>query len=154
MKIGSSNPPYSYRADPTVPAFDDSGPITVMDGECVLCGFSARVLVRLDKAAEFRICRAQTPLGRALYLHYGLLPDDPESWLYLADGRAYTSLDAIIRAGNRVGGFGRLVQPLRLLPRTVQDWLYRIVARNRYRLFGRTNMCAIPDPGLLARLIE
>jgi len=46
------------------------------------------------------------------------------------------------------------VQPLRLLPRTVQDWLYRIVARNRYRLFGRTNMCAIPDPGLLARLIE
>ncbi len=154
VKTGFSHSPNSYRTDPAVPAFDDSGPVTVMDGECVLCGFGARLLARFDKAAEFRICRAQTELGRSLFLHYGLSPDDPESWLYLVDGRAYTSLDAVIRVGNRVGGFGLLLQPLRLLPRALQDWLYRLVATNRYRLFGRTDMCAIPDPGLRARLIE
>ncbi len=149
-----SSTPYSYRADPKVPRFDDAGPVTVMDGECALCSTGARLIARFDNLGEFRICRAQSPLGRALLNHYGLAPDDPESWLYIVDGRAYTSLDAIIRMGRRIGGAGRVLQPLRLLPRPAQDWLYRRLARNRYRLFGRREMCAIPDPALRARLIE
>lgn len=146
--------PYSYRTDAAVPPFDDSGPVTVMDGECALCSVGARLIARFDRRAEFRICRVQTPLGASLLRHYGLSPDDPESWLYLVDGNAYTSLDAMVRAGARVGGPGVLLQPLRLLPTVVQDWLYRGLARNRYRIFGRTDMCGIPDPALRARLIE
>ena len=145
---------YSYRSDPSVPAFDDSGPVTVMDGECALCSFGARMIARFDAAQEFRICRAQSELGQALFSHYGLSHQDPESWLLLVDGHAYTSLDAMIRAGRRVGGLGNLLQPLRLLPRATQDWLYIKLARNRYRLFGRTDMCGIPDPALKARLMD
>jgi predicted DCC family thiol-disulfide oxidoreductase YuxK len=154
MKTNLSKEPYSYRADASVPAFDDSCPVTVVDGECVLCSVGARLIARFDKASEFRICRSQTRLGQSLLLHYGLSPDDPESWLYIVDGRAYTSLDGMIRAANRVGGAGRLLQPLRLMPRPLQDWLYRRLARNRYWLFGRTDMCSIPDPALRARLME
>lgn len=150
----SSRPAYSYRDDPAIPAFDDSGPVTVMDGECALCTAGARLIARFDRRQEFRICRSQSPLGAALMWHYGLDPTDPESWLYLVDGEARTSLDAMIRAGARVGGIGWLLQPLRVLPRVVQDWLYRRIARNRYRLFGRTDMCAMPDPALRARLME
>ena len=54
----------------------------------------------------------------------------------------------------RVGGPGWLLQLLRLMPRALQDWLYQKLARNRYRLFGRTDMCSIPDSGLRARLME
>ncbi len=146
--------PYSYRQDPAVPEFDDSGPITVMDGDCVLCTTGARLLARLDRAHEFRICRSQTELGAALMRHFGLDPDDPESWLYIVDGRAYTSLDGMIRAGARAGGLGSLPKPLGFLPRDLQDWLYRRLARNRYRLFGRTDMCGVPDPALRKRLME
>lgn len=145
--------PYAYRDDPAVPPFDDGGPITIMDGECVLCGAGARLIARFDRREEFRICRLQSPLGHALMVHFGLEPDDPESWLYLADGRAYTSLDAFIRAGARVGGIGWALQPLRLIPRPVQDWMYRLVARSRYRVFGRGDICAIADPALRARLM-
>jgi predicted DCC family thiol-disulfide oxidoreductase YuxK len=60
----------------------------------------------------------------------------------------------MILAGARLGGPGWVLQPLRLLPRPAQDWLYRRLARNRYRLFGRTDICALPDPELRARLIE
>ncbi len=154
MKTAFSSAPYSYRTDPAVPAFDDSGPVTVMDGECALCSTGARLIARFDRLGEFRICRAQTSLGKSLFIHYGLSPDDPESWLYIADGQAYTSLDGIIRAGYRLGGVGRLLQVLRLAPRGLQDWLYRKLARNRYRLFGRADLCSIPDPALRARLIE
>jgi len=146
--------PYSYRRDPAVPAFDDSRPLALMDGECVLCTAGARLIVRYDPTGQLRIGRTQSPIGRALLHHYGLDPEDPESWLYLADGRAYTSLDAMVRVGGRLGGPGRLLWPLGLLPRAVQDWLYRRIARNRYWLFGRTDICRVPDPALRARLLE
>jgi predicted DCC family thiol-disulfide oxidoreductase YuxK len=115
--------PYSYRDDPSVPAFDDCGPIVFMDGECALCSSGARVIARLDRRMEFRICPVQTPLGRAVLAHYGLEADDPLSWLYLADGRAYGSMAGMIRAGERLGGLGRLLSAARLLPQGAQDWL-------------------------------
>lgn len=145
---------HSYRRDPAVPAFDDSGPVVFMDGDCVLCTRTARTIARLDRSGVFRICPIQSPTGSAVLRHYGLDVDNPESWLYLVDGEAYVSLDAVIRAGTKLGGIGRLIQVLRLLPRPVQDWLYRKIAQNRIRLFGRTDMCAVPDPDLRARLID
>lgn len=146
--------PYSYRSDSNIPAFDDSGPITFMDGQCVLCTFGAKLIAQFDKAGQFKICRVQTPLGQSVLEHYRLTIDDPESWLLLVDGKAYTSLDAMIRAGQLVGGVGLLLQPLRLIPRPLQDWLYRRIARNRYAVFGQSDMCAVPDPALRARLME
>jgi predicted DCC family thiol-disulfide oxidoreductase YuxK len=153
IRIDTKNQ-HSYREDPAVPAFDDDHPVTVMDGECVLCSVGARLIARFDKANEFKISRAQSELGQALLRHYGLSPENPESWLYLVDGHAFTSLDAMIRAGRRVGGLGWLLQGLRVLPRALQDFLYQKLASNRYRLFGRTDICSIPDPALRARLME
>ena len=145
---------YSYRRDDEVLPFDDANPVVFMDGDCVLCTQGAKIIARLDHAGEFRICPIQTPLGASVLRHYGLQPGDPESWLYLVDGNAYTSLDAMIRAGRRMGGWGRLAGVFGILPRPVQDWLYRRLARNRYRLFGRTDMCAVPDAGLKQRLLS
>jgi predicted DCC family thiol-disulfide oxidoreductase YuxK len=125
-----------------------------MDGDCALCCMGARMIARFDRAGDIRICRAQTRLGAALLHHYGLAPDDPESWLFIADGRAHASLDGIIRVGAQIGGVGWGLQALRVLPRPVRDWLYRRIARNRYSLFGRADICAIPDPALRARLLE
>ena len=145
---------YSWRDAPDVPAFDDRDAIAFMDGACVLCTFGARLIARFDRKNAFRICPVQTPLGTAMLRHFGMEPDDPDSWLLLIDGHGYTSMDAFIRAGARIGGIGWLLQPLRLLPRRAQDWLYHRIARNRYRLLGRTDMCAVPDPRLRARLME
>jgi predicted DCC family thiol-disulfide oxidoreductase YuxK len=136
-----------------VPAFDDAGPVAFVDGTCGLCTRSARLLARLDRSGEVRICPVGSPLGRAVLAHFGLDPDDPDSWLWLEDGRAYTSLDGIVRLGRRVGGVGRLFAVARVLPRPAQDWLYRRIARNRYALAGRTDLCAVPDEGLRRRLL-
>jgi predicted DCC family thiol-disulfide oxidoreductase YuxK len=145
---------YSYRGDAAIPAFDDEGPVVFMDGECMACTQAARLIARLDRSGAFRICPIQSPLGASILKHYGLAADDPESWLYLEDGRACTSIDAMIRAGWRMGGLGRLLAPLALLPRPAQNWLYRRLARSRYRLFGRSDMCMIPDDRLRQRLIS
>lgn len=145
---------YSYRDDPAVPDFDDAHPVALMDGACVLCMVGARILDRLDKSGKIRICPVQTPLGRAILNHYDLDPNDPDTWLVLQDGVAYSSLEAMIRVGAYAGGVGWMLQGLRVLPRPVQDWLYRRLARNRYWLFGRRETCELPTPRLRARALE
>lgn len=146
--------PFSHRGDRQVPDFPDEGPVVFMDGHCGLCSRGARVIARLDTRGEFRICTTESSLGQAVLTHYGLDPRDPDSWLYLEDGRAYTSLDAVVRVGRRVGGVGRALGVFSLLPRSVQDWLYGRIARNRYRFMGRADLCALPDPAVRKRLLE
>ncbi len=147
-------PPYSYRDDPAVPSFVDGGPVIFMDGECVLCSWGARLVDRRDDSGAFRICPVQSLTGQAVLRHYGLSAEDPETWLLLTDGRAETSLEATMSVCTRLGGWLRVFGALRILPRPARDWLYRRIARNRYWVFGRTDICAMPAPSLRARLIE
>lgn len=148
-----TRPPFSYRDDPAVPDFDDEGPLAVMDGTCTACATGARMIARFDRKRAFRICPTGSRVGSALVRHYGMQPDDPETWLYLENGRAWSGMEAILRVGAAVGGPGRLLGVMRVLPRPAREWLYRRIALNRH-VFGRTDMCALPDPELRARLLD
>lgn len=145
--------PYSWLKDPSVPDFDPTPILVVMDGDCALCSAAARRIARLDRHNQVRITTSQSDLGRSLLAHFGLDPDDPETWLLLSEGNAYGSLDAIIRLFPRLSPLYSPLRMLNLLPIRIQDWLYARIARNRYALWGRGNMCALPDPELRQRLI-
>ena len=148
-----ARPPYSYRNDPDVPEFNDVGPVVVMDGECAVCAAGARMIARFDRKRAFRICPTGSPTGGALVRHYGMEPDDPETWLFIEDGRAWSGMEAILRVGAAVGGPGRALGVMRVLPRPAREWLYRRIALNRHRL-GKSDMCALPDPELRSRLLN
>lgn len=147
-------PNQSYQSDGAVPPFDDSRILLVMDGECALCSGAARRIARWDKADQVRIAPVRSPLGQALLAHYGLNPDDPASWLMVEDGHAYGSLTAILRLGRRLSPAFSALAWLGWLPEAVQDWLYARLARNRYALFGRDDLCALPDEDLRRRLVH
>lgn len=146
--------PYSYRHDPTVPHFDDDAPVAVMDASCAICSWGAQMIHRLDRSGQVRICPIQTPLGAALLRHYGMTADDPTSWLFLDKGIGHTDFDAVIHAGRSFGSWGHLTGVLRFLPKPMRDWLYLRLARNRYALFGRADMCALPDAAFQRRLLR
>lgn len=152
LRIASATP-YSYRADPAVPAFPDDKALVVFDGVCVLCSGFAKFILKRDRNFAFRLATAQSPLGQALYRHYGLDPDVLESNLVLADGRAHVKLDTVAVVGARLGGVWRPIGILRLVPRFAGDWLYDRIARNRYRLFGRRDSCMMPPPEWRDRFI-
>ena len=145
--------PYSYKDDAAVPDFAADEVFTVMDARCALCARGAAWIARHDAAVEFTIIPLQSDVGHALMVHYGLDPTDPVSWRYLEQGRAYSSLDAFIRVGLRLGGRWKALAILRVLPAFLQDAAYRFVARNRYRLFGTTDLCSLPDPEVQKRLL-
>lgn len=145
---------FSYLNDPSIPRFEVGKVFTVMDAKCSLCARGAAWIARNDLAQEFTIIPLQSAVGSALMTHYGLDPNDPTSWLYLEDGRAYSSLDAFIRVGLRLGRVWKGLAALRILPIWVQNVLYRAVARNRYRLFGRADLCTLPDAEVQKRLLR
>jgi predicted DCC family thiol-disulfide oxidoreductase YuxK len=135
--------PYSYRSDPAVPPFADDRPLMVFDGYCVLCSSGARFVLRFDRRKIHRVAAAQSTLGRALFAHYGLSWDD--SFILLADGRAWFKSEAAIRVGEGLGWPWSMARVLRLLPLRIRDVLYDALARNRLWL-GRRELCYAPNP--------
>lgn len=128
--------------------------IAVMDGTCALCAFGAKMVHRLDKTGTIKIAPIQGQAGAILMQAHGLDPLDPDSWLFIEeDGTVSRNLDAVIRLGRRTGGLGWLLTWLKIFPKPARDWLYTRVARNRYAMFGRAEMCDIPNAGLKARLL-
>ena len=147
------SPAYSYRADPTVPPFPDDKPVIVFDGKCVLCSRWARFVMRHDRDKRFRLLAAQTPLGTALYVHYGLDPLDYETNVLLEGGRAWLKSEGTIRMFERLGFPWSVAAAFRVVPRALRDKLYNVVARNRLRWFGSRDTCFVPEPGDADRFI-
>lgn len=128
-------------------------PIAVMDATCALCSWGARMIHRLDRSGDVKIAPIQSETGAAIMRDNGLDPLDPDTWLLIEGGKVWRDFDAVIRLGQRSGGVGHLLGVLRVMPRPLRDWLYQRVARNRYAMFGRGDMCALPDPAFRARLM-
>ncbi len=127
--------------------------IIVFDGVCVLCSRWVRFLLPRDRRAVFRFAAMQSEAGQRLLAAHGLDPLDPVSFLFLDGGRAFTDSGAILRVLLRLGGPWRLLAIGYAVPRPVRDALYRWIARNRYRWFGRRDACFIPNPDAAARFL-
>jgi predicted DCC family thiol-disulfide oxidoreductase YuxK len=118
--------------------------VVVYDGYCHLCSGWVRFFERHPVQPPFSLIPMQSPLGRELLAQYGIDPDDPSTFLVLNRGQAFTASDAVIQVITAVGGVWRLVQVAHLVPRAWRDALYRVLARNRYRWFGRRKTCYLP----------
>jgi len=144
---------YSYRQDPTVPDFPDDHPIIIFDGHCVLCSGWANFVLRHDRLGKYRLLAAQSPLGRALYVHVGLDPESYQTNILLADGVAWLKSEGSIRMAEGLGTPWSMAAAFRVLPLSIRDWCYEFVARNRFRLFGRREVCYVPTEGFRDRFL-
>jgi predicted DCC family thiol-disulfide oxidoreductase YuxK len=136
-----------------VPQFSDDRPVIVFDGYCAFCSAWARFVLRFDRRQIFRLLPAQSPLGRALYVHYGLDPENYETNIVIMDGMPWFKSEAAIRAMMALGFPWSLARAVRLLPLSLRDALYSIVARNRFRIMGRRDVCFAPDAKDRARFL-
>jgi predicted DCC family thiol-disulfide oxidoreductase YuxK len=117
------------------------------DGVCVICSAAFRFVAARDPAARFRFTAVQDPLGGRLAAQLGIHPENPESNAAVLDGVAYMKSDAALQVLSRLPRWG-WVRHLRHVPKAWRDWAYDRIARNRYRLFGRTETCMVPGPEL------
>lgn len=124
----------------------NEGPIWLYDGVCVLCSGGVRYTLRHERDHAIRFVAIQSREGRELAMRHGIDPDAPESFLFIARGRALAKSDGVLALIAHLNGPARLLLAGRGLPKSWRDWLYDRVARNRYRIFGRKTACEMPDP--------
>jgi predicted DCC family thiol-disulfide oxidoreductase YuxK len=131
-----------------------ASPIILFDGVCSLCNRAVRVVLKRDKARAFRFAAMQSEAGRALLRECGL-PERGVDYIVLVEGgRCHTKSDAVIRIATRLSPFWRCwALVARLVPRVLRDFKYGLIARWRYRLFGRRTTCMVPSPGVADRFL-
>ncbi|WP_050602696.1 thiol-disulfide oxidoreductase DCC family protein [Ruegeria sp. 6PALISEP08] len=125
--------------------------LIVFDGECVLCSGFFNFMLRHDRSHRFQFATAQSPLGQKLYQVLELPTQDFQTNLVIVDGVIYQHLDAFAAAMRQLQGLWRVLSLCRFLPKAIKDPAYRLIARNRYRLFGRSGTCLVPGPDIVAR---
>jgi predicted DCC family thiol-disulfide oxidoreductase YuxK len=123
---------------------DSNARLIVFDGICHVCAGGARLLRRLHMESPFKLIPMQSVAGRVILVEYGIDPDDPATFLMLDQGRQFIDSDAAIYVIGALGGAWRLCGAARMVPERWRDALYRLLARNRYRWFGRRSTCYLP----------
>jgi len=127
--------------------------VILFDGVCIFCSRWVRFVVARDAAARFRFTPIQSDYGTRLAEAVGIDANDPDTNAVIHDGVAYMESDGALTVLSLLPGWGwpRL---LFAVPRFIRDGVYNVIAKNRYRIFGKYDTCIVPDAGLRARVIE
>ena len=128
--------------------------LVIFDGVCNLCTHSVHFILAHEAEPLFRFTPVQSPAGGRLLRELGLDPDDVETFVVILDGMAYLRSDAAIRIAPHLRGAWRWLGAVKFIPRPVRDWVYDLVARHRYRWFGRREQCIVPTAEISARFVE
>ena len=135
-------------------------PIILYDGVCGLCNRLNQFVLRRDSDAIFRFASLQSALAARILSRHSADPQDLDTVYVvlnheLPDERLLPRSDAIIFVLKRLRGFWKLLGfLLQHLPRVLRDAAYRLVARNRYRIFGRFETCMLPGPENRNRFLD
>jgi predicted DCC family thiol-disulfide oxidoreductase YuxK len=135
-----------------VPADDAPNDLILFDGVCVLCSGWVAFVIRRDPAARFRFTAIQTPYGRSLAERFGIDPENPQTNAAVMSGHAYFKSDSTLAVLIDLPGW-RWARIAFAVPKRVRDFVYDLVARNRYRLFGRRDACLVPTPDVARRFM-
>jgi predicted DCC family thiol-disulfide oxidoreductase YuxK len=128
--------------------------IVVFDGQCLLCNGWVQFLLRHDRSQRIRFASIQSAVGQQLLARAGLQVEGLQTLLVIDGERSWQHTAAILRVLHALGWPWRLAWVGWLVPAPLRDALYRWVARNRYRIWGRSATCMLPAPEHRARFLE
>jgi predicted DCC family thiol-disulfide oxidoreductase YuxK len=132
----------------------DEGPLVLFDGTCNLCNRAVRFLARRDRCGRLRFASLQSARARELLGESAAASEVPDAVVFAERGAIFTGSEAVLRIASHLSWPWPAVALLgRALPLALRDALYRYVARNRYRWFGRQERCPLPDDDLRARFL-
>ena len=127
--------------------------IVLFDAQCVLCSANAQFILIRDRREEFLLASMQGEVGARLFAENGLDPTDPNTILVIEGDHVRKDSDAVLSIYEKLGFPWSLMGLFRLVPPALRDLVYRFVARNRYRVFGRRDTCWLPPAHLKSRVL-
>jgi len=133
--------------------------LVLYDGVCGLCDHFVQFLLRIDHHDQLRFAALQGPIGTEILSRAGRVADSLSTVIVVADHgsdreRLLDRSDAALFAVASAGGIYGLARAFRIVPRFIRDGVYNLVARTRYRIFGRFDACPIPKPATRAKFLD
>ena len=138
----------------------DANPIVLYDGVCGLCNRMVQFLLKHDREGRLRFASLQSDFAAKVLGRHGFDPKDLDTVHVVEnydqpDERVLQRSDAILRAGRELGGFWSASSSIsKIVPRPLRDVVYKLVATNRYRMFGKFDTCMLPDPSQRSRFLD
>jgi predicted DCC family thiol-disulfide oxidoreductase YuxK len=127
--------------------------VILYDGVCIFCSRWVRFVIARDTARRFRFTPIQSDYGMRLARTFGIDPDDPDTNAVVHGGIAWMKSDAALTVLSHLPGWG-WTRALFAVPKPLRNAVYSLVARNRYRIFGKHETCFVPDAERRARVLE
>ena len=128
--------------------------IILFDGVCNLCNSSVNYVIDQDKKDEFCFLALQSELGKALQLHLNISADNLDSIILYIPGEAYfIKSTAALKIMNSFSGVWKLMQLFMIVPKVLRDFVYDVIAKNRYKWYGKQAQCRIPTPELKSKFL-
>lgn len=128
--------------------------IILFDGICNLCNSSVRFIIKHDKRKVFKFASLQSSYGKALSLHFNLPSEGFETFVFYTRGKIYTESNAVVKIASQLGGLWKITSVLNIIPRFIRNSVYRLVAKNRYKLFGKKDICMVPTDDVKDRFVD
>jgi len=128
--------------------------IILFDGVCNLCNTSVQFILKRDKKNQFLFGSLQGTTGQHYLAKYHLPSDAFNSFMLVEGETLYTRSTAALRMLKHLGGGWRWLYALMVIPRYIRDGLYNLLAKNRYKWFGKKETCWIPTPELKEKFLS
>ena len=130
-----------------------SGPILLYDGFCNLCNGIALFIIRKDSSSIIKFASLKSPAGESLLKQFGLTTEYTDSLVYITGNKYFIKSAAALHVLRDLGGGWGLFYGLMLIPESFRDFIYTIIARYRYRIFGKRESCMVPSPEIEQRFL-
>ena len=135
-------------------SIDTSGKIVILfDGVCNLCNGAVQFIIKKDKTSKFLFASLQSDFGQSHLQKFGLDPSKLHSIIALDNGKFYERSDAALKIASGLAQPWPMLGVFRIIPRFFRDWIYDLISKNRYKMFGKRESCMIPTPELKGRFV-
>jgi predicted DCC family thiol-disulfide oxidoreductase YuxK len=131
-----------------------ANPLILFDGVCNLCSGSVKFILKKDSRKKFVFASLQGKKGQEILKKYALSPTDFNSFILIENNNLYTHSTAVLRMLRLLGGGWKLLYGFIIIPRFIRDAVYNLIARNRYKWFGRKEECWLPRPEWKERFLD
>ena len=128
--------------------------IILFDGVCNLCNGFVQFVIKQDTKAKFKFCSLQSETAKKILSDYHLNPDQLNSVVLIANQKIYTKSDAALKIAQLLGGVWLATSVLFIIPKFLRDSFYNLIAKNRYRWFGKSDTCMLPSHDMRSRFME
>lgn len=129
-------------------------PVLLFDGVCNLCNGSVQFIIERDHKKQFMFASLQSEKGQELLRKFNLPTDNFDSFVLVEGDQFYTKSTASLRVFSRFDGLWKLLKIALFIPTFLRNPFYSIIAKNRYKWFGKQESCWLPTPELQNRFLK